>query len=138
MHTLSKVVAYGLLVLADVVEKVFRLFRREDAEVSGADAKVWTYPNTRHAHENAVGLASLALENLSELLLKQSRYLVLSCFLDVLLFTVWFYKSICVALILSWRKMEADAMNLDAFSVEKYFTSPPFVSRVSISGCLLR
>ena len=72
VNPLAEVVAYGLLVLAYVFEEVFCFLRREDAEISRADAQVRTYLYARHAYEDAMGLARLALKNLSELFLQQS------------------------------------------------------------------
>ena len=64
VYALAEVVAYGLLVLADILDDLLGFGGREDAQVSRADAEVRTDAYAGDTHEDAVGLTCLTLENL--------------------------------------------------------------------------
>ena len=55
----------------------------EDAKISGADAKIGRHAALCHAHHHSMHHSCLRLEDEAKLLLQQSRYSVLSCFLHI-------------------------------------------------------
>ena len=82
-HLAAEFAAYGLLVLLQDRQHALRLVGREDAEISCADAEVRRHATLGHAHHHAVHHSCLRLEDEAKLLLQQSRYSVLSCFLHI-------------------------------------------------------
>ena len=94
-HACSQLVAYGLFTGVDVLHYLIALVGREDAEISCADAEVGRHATLGHAHHHAVHHSCLRLEDEAKLLLQQSRYSVLSCFLHICYcFIIVFLKEI--------------------------------------------
>ena len=86
----AKLVAHMTLVRVDVLHDFLCPFAREDAEIDAAHAQVGADAADADAHQHASHRACLLLEDVAQLLLDESGYLVLSgCFHFDCCFNLW-------------------------------------------------